>query len=59
MSKNFLDAKHTIIFEFNVHGSVLLTRNIKQVRVVRDDLPLSLSNFQERRLSKEENSNGV
>ena len=55
VSKNFLKANHGVIFEFDVHGGVLLSWYVKQVCVVSEDLTFGLSHGEKRTVSVEEN----
>lgn len=56
VSKNFLNANHGVIFEFDIHGGVLLSGHVKQVGVVSENLAFGLSHGEKGTRSVEENN---
>ena len=59
VSDDFLNANHGVVFELNVHGSVVLVGHVEQVGVVSENLAFGLSNFEQRALAVKENDGGV
>ena len=59
VSDDFLNANHGVVFELNVHGSVVLVGHVEQVCVVSENLAFGLSNFEQRALAVKENDGGV
>lgn len=55
VSKNFLNANHGVIFEFDIHGGVLLSGHVKQVSVISENLAFGLSHGEKRTRSVEKN----
>ena len=54
-----MNANHGVVFELNVHGSIVLVGHVEQVCVVSENLAFGLSNFEQRTLAVEENNSGV